>query len=120
ALMAAPELLVLDEPASGLDLAGRELLVGGMERAVERGTLSTSVVIAHHLEDLPATTTHALLLREGSTIAAAPAPDGLTGEALSACFGLDVTVDRRDDRWTARAQTERAGYVGLLPPESTR
>jgi iron complex transport system ATP-binding protein len=103
ALMADPPLLLLDEPATGLDLPAREALLGALAGlAATRPALAT-VVVAHHLEDLPPSTTHALLLRRGAVVAAGPVGETLTSAAVSACFGLEVRVSRPDGRWAARA-----------------
>lgn len=104
ALMTDPPLLLLDEPATGLDLPAREALLGALATlAMSRPELAT-VLVAHHLEDLPATTTHALLLRRGEAIAAGPVAEILIDAPVSACFGLDVRVRRDEDgRWAARA-----------------
>jgi iron complex transport system ATP-binding protein len=101
ALMPSPRLLLLDEPASGLDLAARELLLAALgELAAFEPDLAT-VVVSHHLEDLPPHTTHALLLAGGAVVAAGAVDAALTGEAVSACFGLGVEVRRHDGRWLA-------------------
>jgi iron complex transport system ATP-binding protein len=103
ALMPAPRLLLLDEPANGLDLPAREALLAALEAlAVERPELAI-VLVSHHLEELPRTTSRALLIRHGESIAAGPAAEVLTGESVSACFGIRVDVDRVDGRWAARA-----------------
>ena len=116
ALMARPDLLVLDEPTSGLDLAGREAFVRGVEQAVRAADLPTSVLVTHHLEELPATTTHALLLRDGIAVADGPVEEVLHDEALSECFALAVRVERHDGRWTARA-APRTGPDGANGPD---
>ena len=97
ALMARPELLLLDEPAAGLDLPAREALVA----ALEAGEASTLVLATHHLEELPPSITHAALLRAGGLVAAGPVGDVLRAAPLSACFGLDLSVERRNGRWSA-------------------
>lgn len=103
ALMPEPDLLLLDEPATGLDLPAREALLGALTSlAAARPRLAT-VLVTHHLEELPASTTHALLLREGAVVAAGRAAQTLTGAAVSACFGFDVVVGHDDGRWSARA-----------------
>jgi iron complex transport system ATP-binding protein len=102
ALMPNPPLLLLDEPATGLDLPAREALLAALSSlAVAHPDLAT-VLVSHHLEELPATTTHALLLRQGAAVAIGPVNDTLTSAHVSDCFGFDVRVQREDGRWMAR------------------
>ncbi len=103
ALMPRPRLLLLDEPGSGLDLSGRETLLGALDRLAADDPALALVVTTHHLEELPATTTHALLLREGRIVVAGGATETLTADALASCFGLDVTVTFAGGRWSATA-----------------
>jgi iron complex transport system ATP-binding protein len=111
ALMPAPRLLLLDEPAGGLDLAARELLLAALgELAAFEPELAT-VVVSHHLEDLPPHTSHALLLAGGEVVAAGEVGTALTGEAVSACFGVEVQVRRHDDRWLATRAGDGACLV---------
>ncbi|GLZ08008.1 ABC transporter ATP-binding protein [Actinomadura sp. NBRC 104412] len=103
ALMPEPRLLLLDEPATGLDVAARELLLSALdELRAERPDL-TSVLVTHHLEELPTSTTHALLLRDGAVLASGPADDVLTTELVSACFDHPIAIARHNGRWTATA-----------------
>ena len=104
ALVSRPPLLLLDEPGAGLDLPGRETLLAALARlAAEEPRLAT-VMTTHHLEELPRSTTHALLLRGGATVAAGPAHLALTETHLTACFGLEVRAERSGDgRWHAVA-----------------
>jgi iron complex transport system ATP-binding protein len=102
ALFGEPELLLLDEPAAGLDLPGRETLVRAMEAAGDLATVPT-ILVTHHLEELPATITHAALLRGGAVLAAGPVDRVMTDDAVSACFGLALSVGRAGDRWSAIA-----------------
>lgn len=103
ALIARPKLMLLDEPAVGLDLAAREALIAALDRLAQDRPELTSVLVTHHLEEVPASTTHALLLREGRVVASGPATDTLTSDHLSACFGLPVECRYDGDRWAARA-----------------
>ncbi len=105
ALVPRPALLLLDEPGAGLDLPGRETLLQALARlAADEPTLAT-VMTTHHLEELPSTTTHALLLREGSIVAAGPIGSTLDDSHLTRCFGLPVTATRNEDgRWRATGQ----------------
>ncbi|MEV5886987.1 ATP-binding cassette domain-containing protein [Streptomyces sp. NPDC052020] len=103
ALMADPSLLLLDEPFNALDLPSREDLVDALHRlAAGRGDLAT-VTVTHHLEELPPSTTHAFLLKEGRTLASGPVGHVLTPDNMTSCFGRPVHVARHDGRWYARS-----------------
>jgi iron complex transport system ATP-binding protein len=102
-LIADAPLLALDEPAAGLDLAGRELLLDAFERTVARRPGLTTLTITHHLEELPPSTSHALLLREGRIVAAGPIGEALTDESVSRCFGLPLRLDRIGGRVFVRS-----------------
>jgi iron complex transport system ATP-binding protein len=102
-VMTDPELLLLDEPAASLDLGAREellQLLGGYARAEQAPAI---IMVTHHVEEIPVGFTHALLLSQGRIAAAGPLRDVLTSERLSDAFGLDLLVDERDGRFTARA-----------------
>ncbi|MDA8372498.1 MAG: ATP-binding cassette domain-containing protein [Nocardiopsaceae bacterium] len=103
ALMPAPGLLLLDEPATGLDVAAREQLLSAVDRLRGEHPGLATVMVTHHLEELPATTTHALLLRAGQVVASGPADDILTTKFVTACFDHPIEIDRRRGRWSARA-----------------
>jgi len=104
AIAAQPQVLLLDEPAAGLDLAGREQLLACIDDLRERHPTLATVIVTHHLEELPATTSHALLLRDGRMLAAGAAADVLTSDLVSACFGYPVTIARQERRWTCTAR----------------
>jgi iron complex transport system ATP-binding protein len=101
ALMTDPELLLLDEPAAGLDLGGREDLVGRLAALAADPDAPASVLVTHHVEEIPVGYSHGLLLREGGVVAAGLLEDVLTDENLSATFGLPLAVQRRRGRYTA-------------------
>ncbi|WP_213454241.1 ABC transporter ATP-binding protein [Rhizomonospora bruguierae] len=103
ALMTDPELLLLDEPAAGLDLGGREELVARLAELARDPDAPTLVLVTHHVEEIPPGFTHALLLREGAIVAQGPLDDTVTAENLSKTFGLPLRVDRAGDRFTARS-----------------
>jgi iron complex transport system ATP-binding protein len=103
ALMTDPEILLLDEPAAGLDLGGREQLVARLSAMAADASAPTTVLVTHHVEEIPASVTHALLLRAGVAVAQGPVHDVLTNEALSAAYGIPLHIERRDGRWSARA-----------------
>ncbi|MEV6769064.1 ATP-binding cassette domain-containing protein [Nocardia sp. NPDC051030] len=102
ALMPSPRLLLLDEPATGLDLAGREQLLESIDLLQRTHTDLASVLVTHHLEDLPPGTTHAMLLRDGRTVAAGPVDEVITTDYISATFDHPVRVVREDGRWSVR------------------
>jgi iron complex transport system ATP-binding protein len=101
--MTDPELLLLDEPAAGMDLGGREDLLRRLTRLAADPDAPASVLVTHHVEELPPGISHVLLLREGAIVAAGLARDVLTAGHLSRTFGLPLQVDRRAGRWYARA-----------------
>jgi len=103
ALMPDPELLLLDEPAAGLDLGGREDLMRRIAVLASDRAAPTMVMVTHHVEEVPAGFTHAMLLRRGSVLAAGPLPEVFTERNLSKCFGVPLVIDHRQSRWTARA-----------------
>ncbi len=103
ALVAQPRLLLLDEPGAGLDLPGRELLLGALARLADVDPALAVVVTTHHLEELPGSTTHALLLRDGVVLESGPVEQTLTDVGLSACFGIPIEISRSGDRWSAIA-----------------
>jgi iron complex transport system ATP-binding protein len=104
ALMTDPELLLLDEPAAGLDLGGREDLLRRLSTLAEDPDAPASVLVTHHVEELPPGVTHALLLRDGAVVASGLTRDVLTSEVLSETFALPLVVERRGGRWYARAR----------------
>jgi iron complex transport system ATP-binding protein len=118
ALMAEPRLLLLDEPHGGLDLPSRERLVDALGRlGAERPGLPT-VTVTHHVEEIPVSATHVLLLRGGRALAAGPIGAVLTSEHATACFGLPVRVAHSDGRWSATlaARPPRLRTVADDPP----
>ncbi|MFJ3906815.1 ABC transporter ATP-binding protein [Streptomyces sp. NPDC090025] len=104
ALMPAPRLLLLDEPATGLDLPGREQLLTALDALAAAHPALATVLVTHHMEELPTATSHALLLRDGRALAQGPVVDVLSAELVGACFGLPLTLDRADGRWSVRAR----------------
>ena len=108
ALMTDPELLLLDEPAAGLDLGAREALLRTLSRLADDDEAPALVLVSHHVEEVPVGFTHVLLLRDGVVVAAGPIDGILRSAALSECFGLPLLVFRHHDgRYTARAALVR-------------
>lgn len=102
-LMGAAELILLDEPAAGLDLAARERLVTRMGSLASDQSVPAMVLVTHHLEEVPPGFTHGLLLADGRLLAAGPLEQVLTGPLVSRCYGVQVDVERKDGRWWAHA-----------------
>lgn len=98
-----PAIVLLDEPTAGLDLGGREDLVGRLEALGADPERPPTVLVTHHVEEIPRTTTHVLLLREGRVLGQGPVEEVLTADALSALFGVSVELVRRRGRWSAAA-----------------
>jgi iron complex transport system ATP-binding protein len=94
ALMTDPELLLLDEPAAGLDLGAREALLRRLARLTTAPDSPALVMVSHHVEEIPTGITHVLLLRGGRIVEAGPIEDVLTRRGLSACFGLPLAVEK--------------------------
>ncbi len=113
ALFSDPELLILDEPASGLDLPAREALIEALETAAVQPSAPTTILATHHLEEIPPSTTHVALLRGGRLLAAGAVEGILTPGRLERCFGIAMEVGRRGARWWAAAGPSPAG-----PPSS--
>lgn len=104
ALMTDPELLLLDEPAAGLDLGGREDLLARLSALAQDTDAPALVLVTHHVEEIPPGFTDVLLLRDGAVVAAGPIETTLTAENLSTTFGMPLTLEQHDDeRWSARA-----------------
>jgi iron complex transport system ATP-binding protein len=103
ALMSDPELLLLDEPAAGLDLGGREELVAALAELAADRRSPALVLVTHHVEEIPPGFTHLLLLADGRVHASGPVDEVLTPENLTAAFGTPLTAEKQDGRWTARA-----------------
>jgi iron complex transport system ATP-binding protein len=104
ALMTDPELLLLDEPAAGLDLAGREDLLARLSVLAVDPFAPTTVLVTHHVEEIPAEFSHVLLLRGGRVVGAGPMAQTLTQEALSDTFGMPLRLETREGRFFAFAR----------------
>jgi iron complex transport system ATP-binding protein len=107
-LMPDPELLLLDEPAAGLDLGGREDLLRRISLLAADPQAPMIVLVTHHVEEVPEGFTHAMLLRKGTVLAAGPVLEVFTERNLSRCFGVPLQVERRAARWTAHAARRRS------------
>ncbi len=104
ALMTDPELLLLDEPGAGLDLAGREDLVKKLSEFAADEYAPTTIVVTHHLEEIPPGFTHVLLLKDAEIVAAGPIKETLSEENLSKTFDRDLKVTEHNGRYTAIAR----------------
>jgi iron complex transport system ATP-binding protein len=103
-LMTDPELLLMDEPAAGLDLSGRETLVARLGQFAADSAAPTMIMVTHHVEEIPEHFTHALLLREGAVVASGELEKTVTQENLEATFDLTLTLTRTGHRFSAFAR----------------
>jgi len=103
ALMPNPELLLLDEPAAGLDLGGREDLLRRLNSLASDPTSPSTIIVTHHVEEIPQGSTHCLLLNDGLAVAAGEIDQVLTSENLSLTYGIAVEVHKESGRYFARA-----------------
>ena len=104
-LMTDPELMLLDEPAAGLDLGGREDLVRRLGDIAGDLAAPALVLVTHHVEEIPPNFTDVLLLRDGRVVAQGPIEITLTEGNLSATFGLPLVLERHGMRYSARARS---------------
>jgi len=111
ALMSRPELLLLDEPAAGLDMGARERLLTNLAALAADPNTPPMVLVTHHAEEIPPGMTHAALLRQGRFLAAGPVHEVLQSSAVSACFGVAVTIGHENGRWWSRAASTE-----VMPP----
>src|ERR1700750_2842999 len=109
ALMTDPELLLLDEPAAGLDLGGREDLVSTLSVLAADPDSPATVLVSHHVEEIPPGFTHALLLRGVQVVEAGPIEEVRTEEHLSATFAMPLVLQHAAGRWSARRRQRRTG-----------
>jgi iron complex transport system ATP-binding protein len=103
ALISSPEMLLLDEPATGLDFPAREALLMSLDAMAAKNLVMPTVMVSHHLEDLPLSVSHALLLREGRIMSMGRVREMLTSELITECYGFAIDVHQFDGRWAARA-----------------
>src|SRR5215203_4034532 len=107
ALMTDPELLLLDEPAAGLDLGGREDLVSTLSVLASARSSPTTVLVSHHVEEIPPNFTHAMLLRDGQVVAAGPMAEVITEANLTATFRMPLVLTHEAGRYAARRRSRR-------------
>ncbi|MFF8618941.1 ABC transporter ATP-binding protein [Streptomyces sp. NPDC015350] len=103
ALLTDPPLLLLDEPSTGLDVAAREQFLETVDHLHRSQPKLATVLVTHHLEELPETTSHAVLIKEGRVLASGPVREVLTTELVSESFDYPIRIECRDGRWQARA-----------------
>lgn len=96
AMMTDPEMLLLDEPGAGMDIAGREDLVARLTELAEDKFAPATILVTHHLEEIPAGFTHVLMLRDGQVVASGPIDSTITEENLKRTYGVDFDLVKTD------------------------
>jgi iron complex transport system ATP-binding protein len=107
AFMGAAQLVLLDEPCAGLDMGSREQLLGRLSALATQSTTPPVVMVTHHVEEVPAGFTHALLLRQGQTLCSGPLASTLTPEQLSRCFSVPLELRCERGRWSSRLSSDQ-------------
>ncbi len=120
ALIAKPELLLLDEPATGLDFPAREALLGTFDDLTRMRPELPTIMVSHHLEELPTTITHVMLMKATKILALGEAREMLTSELISECFGFPIRVQEFDGRWSARAEAGWTASEKRLVPSAVK
>ena len=103
ALIADPALMLLDEPTTGLDFPGREALLATIDDLTATHPDLPMVIVSHHLEELPSSITHVMLMKDARVLGQGLAAEMLTSDWISACFGFPIEVQAFNGRWSARA-----------------
>lgn len=103
-IMTNPEILLLDEPAAGLDLGGREDILSRISNFLDQSEGPASIIVTHHIEEIPAGTTHLLMLKEGEVFASGPISSVLTEANLSQLFGIEIKLSLDGNRYNAVAR----------------
>jgi iron complex transport system ATP-binding protein len=101
--MSDPEVLLLDEPSAGLDLGGRESLVGALGELARDRRAPVMILVTHHVEEIPPGFSHGALMRDGRITATGPVAEVLTDQGLTHAFAMPLRVERRAGRWSAVA-----------------
>jgi iron complex transport system ATP-binding protein len=109
ALVHNPMLLILDEPAAGLDVGGREDLVARLANLALDQNSPSLILVTHHVEEIPPNFTHALLLKSGKASATGVLSEVIASEPMSEAFGLPLDVEYAEQRWHANGKLPSRG-----------
>jgi iron complex transport system ATP-binding protein len=102
ALMANPDVLILDEPCAGLDPVARERFLDFVERQLTTGNSPTLLFVTHHIEEITQSLTHSLLLKAGSVVADGPIPETLVSSIVNQVFSADLSIRKTKGRYTLK------------------
>lgn len=97
-LMAKPELLILDEPCTGLDIIAREQLLDIIRDLSQDENAPTLIYVTHHTEEILPNFSHTLLLKNGQVYSSGLTDEVLSEENLSEFLEVPIVYEKSGDR----------------------
>ncbi len=108
ALMTEPQILVLDEPGTGLDVLAREEMLHHVKYLAET-TKVTIIYVTHYPEEIQSCFDHCLLLQHGKVLAQGTIQDIFQDGVLSDLLQIPVHVETRTDGTITLGKVRKGG-----------